>query len=303
MRVFITGGTGFVGTALTEALASRGHEVSVLSRRGGRGDAPDGVTYVRGDPTAGGEWQPVAAGHDAVVNLAGRSIFGRWTREVKRDIRESRIRITRNVVEAIGSSGGGCKTLVNASAVGYYGYRGDEEVVETSEAGADFLATVARDWEEAALGASAHGARVVLCRFGIVLGKRGGALAQMLKTYRRLPVSPLGSGRQWFSWVHRRDLSEAIVFGLEHEDIHGPVNCTAPAPVRNRDFVRALAKAMGRRVLPLGVPGFLLGLTLGEFGKMLLEGQRVVPEKLVRAGFEFGFPDIESALGDLLESP
>ncbi len=303
MKVFITGGTGFVGRALAQALVSGGHSVSVLSRRAGPdGGMPGGVTFVRGDPTARGQWQEVAAGHDAIVNLAGRSIFTRWTADVKRDIRESRVSITANVVDAISRSGGRHIALVNASAVGYYGFHGDETLDESSGAGSDFLATVARDWEDTAMKAEGLGVRVVICRFGIVLGKRGGALSQMLKTYRRLPVSPLGSGRQWFSWIHLADLCEALKFLLERDEAQGPFNCTAPAAVRNRDFVKALAHGMGRRVFPLGVPSFALRLTLGEFGGMLLEGQRVVPRNLLDAGFEFIYPDIEAALEDLLEA-
>ena len=301
MRVFITGGTGFVGTALTGVLVSKGHSVSVLSRRSEpAGSVPAGIAYVQGDPTSGGDWQESAASHDVVVNLAGRSIFARWTDEVKRDIRESRVRITGNVVDAIARAGGKPVTLINASAVGYYGFHGDEKLDETGGAGSDFLATVARDWEQAALGARDRGARVVLCRFGIVLGGRGGALAQMLKTFRHLPVSPLGSGKQWFSWVHHADLAEAIVFLIERDAISGAVNCTAPHPARNREFMRVLATALGRRLFPVGVPSFAMSIAMGEFGKMLLEGQRVIPRKLLEAGFEFAYPDIETALGDLV---
>jgi uncharacterized protein (TIGR01777 family) len=302
VKVFMTGGTGFVGKALARALVSGGHSVSVLSRRAGPGEgAPGGITYVQGDPAAGGEWQDAAAAHDAIVNLAGRSIFTRWTPDVKRDIRESRILITSNVVDAIARSGGICRLLINASAVGYYGFHGDETLDETDGAGRDFLAGVARDWEAAASGAREHGARVVLCRFGIVLGRGGGALGQMLKTYRRLPVSPLGSGKQWFSWIHQADLSEAMKFLLESDGTDGPANCTAPGPVTNRDFTLALARALGRRMLPVGVPSFALSIVLGEFGKMLLEGQRVMPRRLLDAGFRFSYPDIEAALADLLD--
>lgn len=301
MKVFITGGTGFVGKTLSAVLAAQGHSVTVLTRReppveGGQ----EGVTYVRGDPVLAGGWQQTAAGHDAFVNLAGRSIFARWASAVKREIRESRISITRNVVDTVALTGRRGVSLLNASAVGYYGFRGDEVLDETGGPGTDFLATVAADWERAAVSAEEQGARVVLCRFGIVLGRRGGALAQMLKTYKHLPIGPLGSGKQWFSWIHERDLAGALIFLLEHRELEGPVNCASPSPVRNREFVRELAEAMGRRALPVGVPSFALGIALGEFGKILLEGQRVVPRKLLDAGFEFAFPSVDAALKDIL---
>jgi len=301
MRVFITGGTGFVGTTLAERLSSRGHEVTVLTRR----EAPaerghDGVAFAQGDPNSPGAWQDVASGHDAIVNLAGRSIFARWTAGVKREIRESRMRITRNVVDAIARRGDKATSLLNASAAGYYGFHGDEVLDEESPPGLDFLASVARDWEEAALAARGAGARVALCRFGIVLGRRGGALAQMLKTYKYLPVGPLGSGKQWFSWIHEIDLVGALSFILEHHEIEGPVNCSSPGPLRNLDFMRALAGALGRRSFPVGVPGFAVGIAMGEFGKVLLEGQRVQPQKLLDADYEFRFPKVDDAIADLL---
>jgi uncharacterized protein (TIGR01777 family) len=301
VKVFITGGTGFVGKTLSAELALRGHAVTVLTRRETPpGGGHQGVTYVRADPMLAGDWQRTAAGHDALVNLAGRSIFARWTSAVKRQIRESRAQITDNIVEAVALSGRKGISLINASAVGYYGFRGDEVVDETGGQGSDFLATVAADWERAALEAAGHGARVALCRFGIVLGRKGGALAQMLKTYKHLPIGPLGSGKQWFSWIHERDLTSVLIFLLENPALSGPVNCSSPKPVRNRDFVRTLAEALGRRVLPVGVPSLALGIALGEFGKILLEGQRVVPRKLLDAGFEFSFPSVDSALKDLL---
>jgi hypothetical protein len=301
LRVFITGGTGFVGTTLARKFLSIGHGVTVLTRRQPpAGGGPDGVDYAQGDPNSPGAWQDIASEHDTIVNLAGRSIFARWTAVVKREIRDSRMRITRNVVDVIARRKDKPKTLINASAVGYYGFHGDELLDEETPPGSDFLASVARDWEEEASEARKHGARVALCRFGIVLGKRGGALAQMLKTYRHLPVGPLGSGKQWFSWIHEVDLVEALSFVHEHPDVEGPVNCTSPEPSRNRDFMRALAGVLERRTFPVGVPGFALGIAMGEFGKVLLEGQRVLPRKLLDAGFEFGFPEVREALADLL---
>jgi uncharacterized protein (TIGR01777 family) len=301
VRVFITGGTGFVGRTLAGKLLSLGHGVTVLSRReaASRGDT-GGVEYARGDPNQPGPWQDIASEHDTIVNLAGRSIFARWTAGVKREIRDSRVRITRNVVDAIARREAGPAALLNASAVGYYGFRGDEFLNEEGPKGSDFLASVCGEWEDAAMGARRSGARVALCRFGIVLGKRGGALAQMLKTYRHLPVSPLGGGKQWFSWIHQTDLVEALSFIIEHPEMEGPVNCTAPGPLRNRDFMKALAEAMGRRAFRFGVPAFALAIAMGEFGKVLLEGQRVLPRKLIDGGFEFSFPEARLALLDLL---
>ena len=301
MKIFMTGGSGFVGTALTRELTQRGHAVTILTRKIKPGQAlPDGASFLEGNPTAKGAWQEKAAEHDVFINLAGTSIFSRWTDEMKKDLRESRILTTRNLVEAMQVRRGKDAHLLSTSAVGYYGFHGDEELSEESPAGKDFLANLAADWEAEARRAEMIGARVVLCRFGIVLGREGGMLGQIVPIFRFFLGSPLGSGRQWFSWIHERDLANVFLFLMDHTDIRGPVNCTAPEPVRNREMTETLGKVLGVPTFMPSVPGFVLRLMKGEFGSVILEGQRVLPRKLQTAGFTFQFPQLREALKDLL---
>ena len=237
--------------------------------------------------------------HDWIINLAGASIFGRWNAAYKQEIVESRIRSTRNLVIAL--AGGNRRQLFcSTSAVGYYGPRGDEVLTEESPQDSDFLARLGADWEAEALKARELGLRVVITRFGIVLGRGGGALGQMAPMFRRFLGGPLGSGKQWFSWIHQGDLARAFSFIAEHPEIHGPVNFTAPNPVRNRDLARALGRAL-RRPAWLPAPGFMIRLAMGELAESLLTGQRVIPKRLLDAGFKFNFPTIEAALKDLLD--
>ncbi len=295
MRIFITGGTGFVGKSLVPALVRGGHEVTILTRSGKR--EPGVVSLIEGDPTQKGEWQSAVKEQDAVINLAGASIFTRWTDETKKLIRESRLLTTRNLVEAL--EGARVKHFFTTSAVGYYGFHGDEVLTEESSPGHDFLAQLGRDWEKEAREAEKKGCRVVITRFGIILGKEGGALGQMIPLFRKYLGGPLGSGNQWFSWVHIEDLTRAFLFLLEHFEISGPVNFTAPNPVRNRELAKAIGKAMGRPS-SLPAPGFMLKLVLGEFGSILLEGQRVIPQRLLKSGFQFRYPEIEKALQQII---
>jgi len=301
LKVLITGGTGLVGVPLSKALASQGHEVTVLTRSGSpRSEGMPGISFVSGDPTRPGHWQKSAAEHDAVINLAGQSIFGRWSDDAKRRIWDSRILTTRSVAEALRQKRDKAAILLSASGVGYYGPRGDEEVDEGGSPGRDFLALLSREWETEAKQAQEAGTRVVLCRFGVVLAASGGALNQMLPAFKVGLGSPLGSGQQWFPWIHVQDLVSALLFLLNKQDLEGPVNLVAPQPVRNRDFTRALAKALRRpHVLP-SVPGFMLKLAMGEFSTVLLTGQRAVPKKLLEAGYRFLHPTIEEALHNLL---
>ncbi len=302
MRVFMTGGTGFVGKGLTSLLSSRGHRVTVLSRSPGKTEAAqtESIRFVQGDPAEPGPWQDHVAGHDAVVNLAGASIFSRWNTARKERIRESRLRTTRNVVEAMSRPADGPpQVLLSASGTGFYGFRKDEEVTEQGEVGDDFLARLARDWEEEARNAARHGVRVVLCRFGIVLGRQGGALKNMLPVFRMGLASPLGDGKQWFPWIHEQDLWESLLFLLERTEIGGPVNCTAPSPVTNRQFTKTLAATLGRPAFLPAVPRFAIRSVLGEFGDVLLRGQKAVPAALLQHGFAFRFPTLPEALKDL----
>ncbi|NWF54555.1 MAG: TIGR01777 family protein [Syntrophaceae bacterium] len=297
MKIFVTGGTGFVGRSLAPALVRSGHGVTILTRTGK--EEFTGVSWVKGDPTKKGRWQDALSGHEAVINLAGASIFTRWTEEAKKIIRDSRILTTRNIVEAL--EGGRGKTLFSTSAIGYYGFHGDEALSEEAPPGGDFLALLAKDWEEEAKAAERKGCRVVIPRFGIVLGEKRGALGQMIPLFRKYLGGPLGSGKQWFSWIHLVDLVRAYLFLLDHPEISGPVNFTAPHPVRNKELSQWLGKILGRPAF-LPAPGFMLRLVLGEFGSILLEGQKVVPQKLLRAGFEFQYPEIAQALRQVVQA-
>jgi uncharacterized protein len=299
MKILITGGTGFVGTSLTARLIKEGHEVTILTRsiRGTERKAL-GISYLQGDPTKKGDWQKAIGGHEAIINLAGTSIFSRWSEEYKKDLRDSRMQTTRNLVEGIDEKGGKKITLFSTSAVGYYGFHGDEELTETSPAGNDFLAKLAYDWEQEASRAAEKGARVVITRFGIILGDKGGALGQMIPLFKRYLGGPIGSGKQWFSWIHMHDLVEAFVFLLKNEDITGAVNLCSPNPVRNRELARALGASLHRPSF-LPAPGFMIRLIWGEFGSVILKGQRVIPKRLLERGFNFQYPDINKALQSL----
>lgn len=302
MNIVITGGTGFVGRALTARLLERGHRLTILTRSSSHAPPlPPGASYLEGDPTKEGAWQNGIARHDAVVNLAGASIFRRWTDESKRLMRDSRILTTKHIVKAIemGRPAGPTR-LLSASAVGYYGFHGDEDLDERSPRGEGFLADLAAEWESAALDAEGTGVRVAVTRFGVVLGEGGGALEKMVPLFKRWLGSPIGSGKQWFSWIHRQDLTDALAFLLEHGEISGPVNCTAPEPVRNREMTNILGGVLGKPTFMPSVPGFALRVLLGEFGSMLLQGQKVLPKTLLDAGFAFRFPKIREALENLL---
>jgi len=301
MKILITGGTGFVGTQLTSRLLQDGHEVTILSRSAKRsGEVPRGISYLQGDPTQKGSWQEAIKNHDGVINLAGASIFAKWTEEHKKAIRESRVNTTRNIVEGIPSHPQRPFTLFSTSAVGYYGFCGDEELTEGSPNGDDFLARIASEWEGEALKAREKGARVVITRFGIVMGEKGGALSQMIPLFKKYIGGPIGSGKQWFSWVHIKDLSEAFAFLLKHPEISGPVNVCAPNPVRNKDLAKAIGKVLHRPSF-MPAPGFMVKLVLGEFGSVILEGQKVIPKRLLDSGFTFQYPEIDKALQGIVE--
>ena len=301
MRVFITGANGFVGTNLSRVLTNAGHSVSALVRSEKKAEHfPRGVTPVLGESTKPGDWQKAVAGHNVLINLAGTSIFSRWTLVHKQLMRDSRILTTKNLVDAIAGDSASQVTLVSTSAVGYYGCTEDEELDENSPAGSDFLATLAKDWETEAFRAREKSSRVVIMRFGVVLGRDGGALEEMVRPFRFFVGGPLGSGRQWFSWVHIQDLCRAVLFVMDHPEVDGPLNFTAPGSVRNRDLARAIGKVMHRPSF-MPAPGFMLRLILGEFGQVILEGQRVVPRALTSKGFSFDFPEIHGALGNLLQ--
>jgi len=300
MKVMIVGGTGFIGSLLGEELC-REHEVTVTGRTcPGLESMPVQVSCMAARTTEPGQWQDMIAGHECIINLAGASIFTRWTEKTKREIVRSRIETTRNVVEALGGRSGKKTLLINASAVGIYGPRGNEFITETAVPGNDFLAGLTREWEKEAMRAQEHGARVACLRFGVVLGKHGGALKSLERVFRMLLGCRLGTGNQWFSWIHERDIASIVRFVMDNESISGPVNCAAPNPVTNREMTGALASALHRPVLLPPVPGFMLRSVLGEFGGFLLDGQRVIPEKLTERGYSFLFNDFREAVIDLL---
>lgn len=299
MKILMTGGTGFIGPRLAERLLRGGHEVTILVRPAlEEKGVVSGARPLRGDPTQRGPWQDEVRNYNVIINLAGASIFNRWTEAQKRAIRESRISTTRNIVEAMQPSGSDV-TLFSTSAVGYYGFHGDEDLTEDSPPGTDFLATVAAEWEGEALRAREKGARVIITRFGIVLGKGGGALGQMIPVFKKFIGGPIGSGSQWFSWVHMKDLTEAFIFLLNHPEISGPVNVCSPMPVRNKDLARALGRVLHRPSF-MPAPGFMVKLVLGEFGSVILQGQKVLPRRLLESGFVFAYPDIGKALENLI---
>ncbi len=299
MKFFITGASGFIGRHLIDLLLQSGHQVIGLSR-GARASGVEGLSWVQGDPNRPGDWQAAVAEADVAVNLAGANLFGRrWAEDYKTVILESRIVGTRNLVEALVQAGGRGKKLISASAVGYYGFRDDEELDEYSAPGLDFLATVSRRWESEAIKAEAAGVRVVRARFGIVLGKGGGALAQVVRPFRMFLGGPLGSGQQYFSWTHQNDLVAAIMFLAEKPELAGPFNLTAPNPVTNRDLARAIGQTLKKPAF-LPTPASALRLVLGEFGSVLVQGQRVLPRRLIEAGFDWQFPQLDTALVDLL---
>jgi len=298
MKVFITGGSGFVGTGLSRILLTGGHEVTVLTRSKKKAAAlQPGLSAVTGDPTRPGKWQEAVPGHDLLINLAGASIFKRWTEPYKQMVRDSRILTTRNLVDAI--TEGSAVTLLSTSAVGYYGFTGDEDLDEGSPAGKDFLAVLARDWEAEAEKARDKRTRVVTTRFGVVLGKGGGALSQMTLPFKLFAGGPLGRGEQWFSWIHLEDLCRAAAFVASHREIEGPVNFTAPGPLRNKDLARAIGRALKRPSF-MPAPGFMISLIMGEFGSVILKGQKVLPKVLLEKGFSFNYPDIDAALKNIL---
>jgi len=302
MNIVVTGGLGFIGRGLVEKLVERGEEVIILDRSAGRRPVPSGAECIAEDLRQEGRWQEAVRRADVVVNLVGAGIFRRWTPEVRRAIRESRVETTRNVVRAIEAGDGGLKALISASAIGIYGFRGDEIVDETACPGDDFLARVAVDWEREALAASSSGARVARCRFGIVLGAAGGAMDILLPMFRCMMGSPLGSGRQWFPWIHLEDLTRILLYCIYNPGARGAINCVAPRPVTNRELTFTLASVVRRPVLIPFIPSWAIEFLLGDFGAVLTHGQRAVPQRLQEEGFHFSHPELREALADVVRS-
>jgi uncharacterized protein (TIGR01777 family) len=292
VRVLISGASGLIGSVLRPALVADGHLTAALVRRApGAGEV---------------QWNPASAldakrleGFDGIVHLAGKNIAGLWTERFRREVRESRVQGTRTLAAAAAESfrhTGKPSVFVAASAVGYYGDRGDEELTENSPGGEGFLAEVVRQWEEAADGAAAAGIRVVQLRMGAVLAKQGGALKAMLPAFSLGLGGPVGNGKQYMSWIALADVVGAFLFALTNDVLRGPVNVASPQPVRNREFVKALGAALHRpSIFPL--PAFAVRLLMGEMGEsLLLASQRVVPSKLEAASYRFRYPELAQAL-------
>jgi uncharacterized protein (TIGR01777 family) len=304
LRVLIAGGSGLIGRAVAAPLAAQAHEVVVLSRDPARvGDLPRGVRAVRWDGRTGEGWEPLLTPDTALLNLAGESIAGgRWNAERKRRIRASRLDAGGAVVDAVrqaAAAGRAPAVLLQASGVGYYGDAGDRVLTEDDPPGHDFLGEVSVAWEASTAAVEALGVRRVLLRTGVVLERAAGALPKMLLPFRLGIGGPLGSGRQWFPWIHVADEAAAILFLLAAAAARGPYNLTAPQPVTNRALASALGRQLHRPSL-LPTPGLALRLALGEMADALLRSQRVVPRNLLAAGYRFRFPDLAAALHDLL---
>ncbi|HET8540573.1 MAG TPA: TIGR01777 family oxidoreductase [Anaeromyxobacter sp.] len=299
MQVLVTGATGLVGRAACAALLGRGHAVTAVSRaRDAASRLPAGVRVVAGDPARPGPWQDALAAADACLHLAGEPIAeGRWTAEKKRRIRESRVRSTENVAAVVRERGP--KVLVSASAIGFYGSRGDEVLDEASPAGEGFLADVCREWEAAAAPAAPR-ARVVLLRTaGMVLARHGGALPRLVLPFKAFAGGPLGDGAFWQSWIHLADEVGLALLALEDARAQGALVAAAPAPARNRDLARAIGRALGRPSA-IRTPALALRLALGELSSAVLASARVRPSKALALGYAFRFPDLDGALRDLL---
>lgn len=290
MHILITGGTGFIGQALVPHLLQAGHRISILSRSQHRDTAQ--CTFVRSLRELSPDSAP-----DAVINLAGASLAGkRWTRAYKEELVASRVQGTRALVAYFAESADPPRVLLSASAIGYYGPRGDDALTEEAAPGSGFSSELCQAWEQEAARAAEAGIRTCLLRLGVVLDRQGGALKEMALPFRFGVASWPGSGHQYLSWIHRQDVVAAMAFLLAEDTLAGPFNLTAPGPVTQREFCRAMRKHF--RTLPgMPVPGPVMRLLLGEMaGELLLSGQRVVPAGLQRAGFEFRYPGIDDAL-------
>ncbi|MEM1366536.1 MAG: TIGR01777 family oxidoreductase [Cyanobacteria bacterium P01_H01_bin.15] len=304
MKIAITGATGFVGSRLVEKLSAANHEVLVLTRNPERGKRLFPVTrfpkvqVMAYEPLSPGEWQQELSGCDGVINLAGEPVAERWTSEHKRGIMESRRLTTENLVAAIAKADPKPTVLVNASAVGYYGTSETTIYDEQAQPGDDFLAQVCKEWELAAKSVTDLGVRLAIIRIGIVLGK-GGALQRMVGPFQLFAGGPIGTGKQWLSWIHRDDLVDLFIEAVTNPDYSGVYNGTAPNPVRMTEFCQAMGDVMNRPSW-LPVPSLALELLLGDGAKVVLEGQQVLPRRTEAAGFTYKYSSVKPALKDAI---
>lgn len=305
MRIIISGGTGLIGSKLVNDLAAEQHEVLVLSRSPEKYTFPAGVQGVKWNGRTAEGWGHLVNETDAIVNLAGENIAGthfipsRWTPERKRRIHDSRVEVGSAIIEAVQAAANKPSVLIQASAVDYYGSHGDEILTEEDPPSESFRARVCQVWEQTTQAVEAMGVRRVIIRTGVILSREGGALPITALPFRLFVGGPLGSGQQWWSWIHIDDEVRAIRFLLENEFAHGVFNLTAPNPLTNKAFGKMIGRVLKRPSF-IPVPAFALKLVLGEVANVVLKGQRVLPQRLEAAGFTFKFPDAHSALTDLL---
>lgn len=308
MRVIITGGTGLIGSRVVERLAGAGHDVIVLSRSPNRyeGMFEHDVRLEQWDAETADGWGHLADGVDVIINLAAENLGGesfipdRWTPDKKRRILESRLDAGNAVVEAVRAAETKPKAVIQSSAVGYYGVRGDERITEIGLSGDDFLASVCEKWEASTAEVEEMGVRRVVTRTGVVLTTEGGAFPRLVLPIKLFVGGPLGSGDQYYSWIHIDDVVGAYNFLVENEDASGAFNVTAPNPTTNKEFVKTIAGVLGRPAF-LPVPGFAMRTVLGDVSTVVLDGQRVIPKKLLNMGYEFKYEELEPAVRDLLK--
>ena len=303
-RVLVTGATGLIGKEVCKGLIARGYEVVVFSRNpdSARAKVPGAADYVSWTPAESGPWAAQLDGAWGVISLAGASIAGkRWDDGYKREIRDTRIIGTRGLVKAMAAAQEKPKVFISGSAVGYYGARDATPLDESANAGTDFLSGLVREWEDAAKEATGFGVRTAIIRTGIVLDKKEGALALQKLPFQFFVGGPILPGTQWVSWIHRDDEVGIILFALENEGAHGPINATGPVPQTSRDFSASLGKAMGRPSW-IPVPGFALKIVVGEFSAGLTTGQRVIPKKAQELGYQFKYQTSEAALHQIFGS-
>ena len=299
MKIVITGASGFLGSLLTDHLWSQRHHLILLSRNPPRESNLTQQEWISWKPGAPGDWEQAIDGVDGIINLAGEPIAAkRWSDAQKEKIRFSRVESTKALVKAVGKAVKKPKFLISASAVGYYGPRGDETITEETAPGDDYLARVCVDWEKEARKAESYGIRVALVRTGIVLGKGQGALAKMVVPFKYFVGGPLGSGNQWVPWIHIEDQIALLLFLIENQNARGPFNATAPNPVSMTEFCKTLGKVLNRPSWA-SVPGGMLTLLVGEMSEMLLNSQRAVPQAAVKLGYEFKYPNLLPALESL----
>lgn len=297
MKITISGASGFVGRRLMKKLIAENHSLHVLSRHAGT-NLPPGVRLTVWNSTSSPPPEESLAGADAVIHLAGEPVAQRWTDETKQKIRSSRVDGTRLLVQALSTLSYRPAVLICASAIGFYGSRGDEILTEASPPGDGFVADITREWEQQADLAQSLGIRLVKIRIGLALEKHGGALAKMLPLFKACIGGPIASGRQWMSWIHLDDLVGIIRYALD-QPLQGPVNATAPNPVTNKEFTKTLAAAVHRPAF-LSVPAFALKLSFGQMSEVLLASQRVIPKVAESAGYQFQYRDLGEALRNIL---